>query len=277
MITAIESVTLGVEDLDAATRLLRTQLGLDVVAQAVASVSLLSTWKHPVHDGVRLLDLAKGAASSGRVRLAWYESGLTSRLASAPKSTGIKALDFRPFGAKEAGTIIAGPADVPLLVPGGNPESATPQTSAIWIVSNNLEAAAHFYSNVLGFTAKEAPAISDEHRQNLCRLADVPTSTKIELRAFQPPGKEGCAIVLAQFVGVDIEPPAQPIRPGQSGFNLMTLSTPQLDAIAERLESAGIEALTPPTHVGLPNGRPGRVMLVRGPDQELIELYEIQA
>lgn len=57
MLTAIESVTAGVSDLPAALRIFRDALGLEVTADMHASVGLLSAWRHPVHEAVRLAAL----------------------------------------------------------------------------------------------------------------------------------------------------------------------------------------------------------------------------
>ena len=103
MISAIESVTVGVRDLGAALALLRDRMGFQVELDVCASVSLLSVWKLPVHEDVRLVTLSADGHPWGRVRLASCPGGPdqpATRLdhgtgaPDRPTDVGPKALDI---------------------------------------------------------------------------------------------------------------------------------------------------------------------------------------
>jgi catechol 2,3-dioxygenase-like lactoylglutathione lyase family enzyme len=102
MISAIESITVGVRDLESACSLLRERMGYQVELDVRASVSLLSVWKLPVHEDVRLVTLSADGHPWGRVRLARFpdEGGAATRLdhgdgaVDRPTDVGPKALDI---------------------------------------------------------------------------------------------------------------------------------------------------------------------------------------
>ncbi|MGH8310557.1 MAG: hypothetical protein ACRETX_12295, partial [Steroidobacteraceae bacterium] len=84
-------------------------------------------------------------------------------------------------------------------------------------------------------------------------------------------------VVVGHFPDRDAARLPHPASPGRLGINLCTCRCEDLDEIEARLAAIQIEAVTRPTHVGLPIARPGRVMLVRGPADELFELVELVA
>ncbi len=67
------------------------------------------------------------------------------------------------------------------------------------------------------------------------------------------------------------------LAPGHLGITHLTCACDDLDDTLTRVEAMGIEPVTRPTHVGLPGGRPGRVMLVRAPGNALYEIFELAA
>lgn len=78
MISGIESVTVGVRDLDAALSLFRDRMGFRVETDVRASVSLLVAWKLPVHSDLRLVTLSMDGYPFGRIRLAGIGTGTGS-------------------------------------------------------------------------------------------------------------------------------------------------------------------------------------------------------
>jgi catechol 2,3-dioxygenase-like lactoylglutathione lyase family enzyme len=102
MISAIESVTVGVRDMDAALSVFRDRMQYRVELDVRASVSLLSVWRLPVHEDVRLVTLSADGHGVGRIRLAQFSdtSGVATRLdygQGAPDlatDAGPKALDI---------------------------------------------------------------------------------------------------------------------------------------------------------------------------------------
>src|SRR5688572_3993009 len=176
MISTIESVTLGITRLEPALHLFRDQLGLKVVQDTRASVGLLSAWKLPVHESVRLLDLANGTSSAGRIRLAFYEDGTRDHggqeahtTPTAPLTVGPKAVDFRHSGSLIKGASADG---LPVWLPTSEQLNARSgaDISALWLITADPAASTQFYCEIFGFIATEAPALTGADRQHLCRL-----------------------------------------------------------------------------------------------------------
>ena len=102
MISGIECVTLGVRDLEAALRLFKDVCGFTVESDTRASVSLLSVWRLPPYEDVRLVELSCHGYAFGRIRLALYPERLecfTRRdfgagASDGPTDVGPKALDL---------------------------------------------------------------------------------------------------------------------------------------------------------------------------------------
>jgi catechol 2,3-dioxygenase-like lactoylglutathione lyase family enzyme len=102
MISAIESVTIGVRDMDAALAFFRDRMHYTVDLDVRASVSLLSVWRLPVHEDVRLVTLSADGHGFGRIRLARFpDTGdAATRLDFGPEApdrptdVGPKALDI---------------------------------------------------------------------------------------------------------------------------------------------------------------------------------------
>ena len=100
MISAIESVTVGVRDIDTALAVFLGRMQYRVELDVRASVSLLSVWKLPVHEDVRLVTLSADGHGAGRIRLAQFpgDEVIATRLdhgpgaPDRPTDTGPKAL-----------------------------------------------------------------------------------------------------------------------------------------------------------------------------------------
>jgi len=102
MVSAIESVTIGVSDIERALALFRDRMGYRVELDVRASVNLLAAWKLPVHEDVRLVTLSADGHGAGRIRLARFPDPpqATTRLdfgpgaPDRPTDAGPKALDI---------------------------------------------------------------------------------------------------------------------------------------------------------------------------------------
>jgi catechol 2,3-dioxygenase-like lactoylglutathione lyase family enzyme len=220
--SALESVTAGVRDMAAALAFFRKRPGLEVVSDTRASVGLLGAWRRPVHEAVRLVELALRGEPGPRLRLAEYETGA----AAVTTKTGPRAFVFRA----KADDMLDGPDGIAIAL------RRDPRASVI-VAADDLDAAARFHVDALGWPSAEAGGIS-----------------------------------LIEGAGSE-RPPA----PGHLGLSHLTCRCEELDDLLTRVEALGLEPITRPTHVGLPGGRPGRVMLVLAPGNILYELYELAA
>jgi catechol 2,3-dioxygenase-like lactoylglutathione lyase family enzyme len=119
MISAIESVTVGVRNIDAALGVFRDRMGYRIDVDVRASVNLLAAWKLPVHEDVRLVTLSADGHPAGRIRLAQFPDtgGIATRIDHGPAAldrptdAGPKALDIytgKPITAAVAALAAAG-------------------------------------------------------------------------------------------------------------------------------------------------------------------------
>ena len=304
MFCSIESVTVGVGNLESSLQFFRDRLGMRVVNDTRASVGLVAAWRRPVHESVRLVDLASAAAivapnaggkkskpvpasaktlPAGRVRLAVYEDyALTaaSRASSGNKTTapasGPWAIELASGGEAASGKLMAlsGPDDLLVLAAeGAEPLNANAtsnqhatQLASVCVSSSNLTAATRFYTEALGLQSFNDPQI----------LARLPANSASQAVAFGSKDNAHPKIVVTSF-----DPPqsAQQLPTsmavGQLGFNLINIRCDDLDELQKRIHALGIKPITEPAHVGMPFGYPGRVMIVVGPDGELFEFDEI--
>jgi catechol 2,3-dioxygenase-like lactoylglutathione lyase family enzyme len=277
MFCSFESVTVGVSSLESSVNFCRDRLGLRVIYDTRASVGLLSAWRRPVHDSVRLVEMGSASGKHARIRLACYED---SRLAPGtvssqrdlnPPVNGPWAVEFR--SATKPGTaaanrlsVLPGPDALPFLAPASAPEASTSalEFNAVWIGSADVRTSAPFYEQVLGFK-------SDGGAQQ------VPSPLNVtQLFTYRAPKSQGSQFVIAHFSDTDVgSRRSTSMAVGQIGFNLFSFRCEDLDELAKRVDAIGVEPVTRPTHVGLPFGYPGRVMIVPGPNGELFEFDEI--
>jgi predicted enzyme related to lactoylglutathione lyase len=220
-VSPIESVTAGVSDMAAAVAFCCDRWRFEVVSDARASVGLLGAWKHPVHETLRLVELAV-PGHAAHLRLAEYENCI-----SRPQVT-IGPRAFILPGARDES--VQGPDGIAIAL------RRAPRMRVV-LAAEDLDAATRFHTEALGWATVEAGGVElVEGRHDEAALA-----------------------------------------PGHLGFTHLTCSCDDLDDVLTRIEAMSLEPLTRPTHVGLPGGRPGRVMLVRAPGCALYELYEIAA
>ncbi|HTT00663.1 MAG TPA: hypothetical protein VMG11_01130 [Steroidobacteraceae bacterium] len=295
MIQAITSVTLAVSDLDSSLRLFRDRLGLAVVIDAHASVGLLAAWRYPVHESVRLVELAAPDGVLGRIRLAVFEDAegipqAPTRLGggashgAAAQVAGAIALISRVDG--EDAFILCEPDGLPQLVasttkngpvavPGTAPHDAGAPCHSVWVLAGPSAIAERFYGEALGFSAAGSRPSLPEHVDSAIRsILEVPSAGPLQATAYHTGGERRDAIVLVRSSTDPDPPPARPRRVGEPGINLVSCECANLDELTKRLSALALEPLALPTHVALPDGRPGKVMVVRGPSEELFEFIE---
>jgi catechol 2,3-dioxygenase-like lactoylglutathione lyase family enzyme len=183
MFCSIESVTVGVSNLESSLKFFRDRLGMSVVNDTRASVGLVAAWRRPVHESVRLVDLASAGAlvspaaggkrakevpasaktlPPGRIRLAVYEDLAPAALRSGGgtavdparvPSTGPWALEF--FGAGPGGALDRGAKT-------GAAQASSPNDSSGMKASNRAPSDVEQSPDGLCvFTSPTAPATND--------------------------------------------------------------------------------------------------------------------
>jgi hypothetical protein len=107
----------------------------------------------------------------------------------------------------------------------------------------------------------------------VCELVGAPPGTRIHFLLYAEPGQASGKTLLIHFVGETPRRLRNPMGPGKLGFSLFEHDTDDLDALYARAAAESIEVLTPPTEVDTPRGS-RRIMLVRGPNGEMLQLAE---
>ena len=277
MVGPIESVTVAVSELERHRDFFQDQFGLTPLSDGHASVGLLSAWRYPVHESVRLTELAHGTELHGRVRLAVFEDPPADPLGARDPtddlsiSAGPRVLDFRVGVSDWKGTPVA-MRGLPMLIK--DPSRRRGALGSVWVLSADFARARRFYVEALGYRVR--------HEADVTVGAGAPC---FEGFGFNP----GAALRLARLdaakstaggillVGLaDRELPIRGARLGALGINLLTCRCDDLDDLIERLSLFEIEPVAAPSHVGLPDGRPARVMVAHGPSNEAFEFIEIE-
>jgi catechol 2,3-dioxygenase-like lactoylglutathione lyase family enzyme len=102
MVSALESVTVGVSRLDEALRLFRDTLGFRVESDFAAAPALCAAWGLAPGQAARIVELSLEGYPIGRLRVVQYTPGATTRVRvhhgdgmhDGPMDIGPKAIDF---------------------------------------------------------------------------------------------------------------------------------------------------------------------------------------
>lgn len=183
--------------------------------------------------------------------------------------------------------VLTGPDGVPMLVMYGHrhPPSSMRMTGShctyseiptVSVVCGDLAESRRFYGELLGLQVGTDAEISAELRDVVCVLTGVPHGSRIHMLVYQQSDEPSGKYLLVHFFAASKRRLAGRMRPGHLGVSLYTHDVEHLAGIEGRLRQAGIEIISGPVEVNA--GRAGRyrVLLARGPNEELFELREWQ-
>lgn len=181
--------------------------------------------------------------------------------------------------------LFSGPDGVPVLImvghrhtdeelrPGCVAESPYSEIATISIVAGSLEASRAFYEHTLGLKLVSDAETDPTHRDSVNDLTGVPTNTRVHFRLYGESGEASGKILIVHFFERTGSRLVNRMRPGQLGFSLLTHACDDLDQLHARVQAAAYEVPMPPTVVATAHG-PVRMMLVKGPNEELLEFVE---
>ncbi len=204
--------------------------------------------------------------------------------AGCPLRAGPVRFVVRDSDTEEA--LLTGPGETPLLVMVGHRHPALAQRAApapgrtsevatVSVVIANPETTRRFYVDGLGLRADDIDdELENEECRRVCRLFGVPEDSRVSLVLFRDPAQPSGKVLGVHFHDRTTRELANPMRPGNVGINLFSTRCAHLEALRERLQSAGLAGHLPILHVALGDGMPARVMLTRGPNGELFEFIE---
>ena len=318
MVTAIESVTVGVSDLERALGLFQGIMGLRL-EQRFETDALAAAWRLAPGTRVSIAELSCEGHPIGRLRLARYAPAATTRVRvhsgpaphDGPADVGPKAIDFyvsdpilplyqrivsAGYAARsapirhEVGDAISeefvfwGPDGVPLLLMVGHrhtpaqlrgvlsPEGFS-EVATVSVVGGDVAATRRFYGGVMGLSALVDTETAPEFLDLACELTGVPRGTRIHWLVYAAPGEPSGKILVLHFDGAGGQRLAGRMRPGRLGFSLMSHATDDLDALHRRVTDGGVGVFQPPVRVDWA-GHERRLMLVRGPTEEMFEFRQ---
>ena len=277
MVGPIESVTVAVSDLERHRQLLQERFGLTTVSDGHASVGLLSAWRYPVHESVRLMELAHDAQPHGRVRLSLFEDAQPGTSAAQTPTdepfpnAGPRALDFRA-DVTDWETRCIQSIDFPLLIT--NKTQRRGALSLIWVLSADIELAERFYIEALGYRLEQATDMSVGKDSPCFEDLGFGRGTNLHLARLRSGTATSGGVLLIGSPERRWSAGTSPL--GARGVNLLTCRCDDLDDLIGLLSPFEIQPVAAPSHVGLPDGRPARVMVARGPSNETFEFIEIE-
>lgn len=176
--------------------------------------------------------------------------------------------------------VLFGPDGVPLLIMvghrhppsqmrAGTPHGNYSEVSTVSVVAGDVGATRRFYADTLGLHAAQDDETPAEFREQVNRLVGIPSGSRVRFLLYQDPAEPSGKILLVHFGGASQRRLAGRMHPSRLGVTLYTHGSPDLDALYRRLRSAGFQVVQPPIEAGA-----RRLMLVRGPNEELFEFEE---
>lgn len=180
--------------------------------------------------------------------------------------------------------LFSGPDGVPLLLMVGHvhppsamrsgaPHGAFSEVATISIVAGDPDVSRRFYGDALEMVVQQETRTLPDDQDKVNELTGTPPGTRIHWLIYTSAGEPSGKILLVHFFECSGKRLAGRMRPGNLGFSLLTHLTANVDAAAARVAVHGFEVVTPPVTV-IVAGETRRIALVRGPNEELLELSD---
>jgi catechol 2,3-dioxygenase-like lactoylglutathione lyase family enzyme len=160
----------------------------------------------------------------------------------------------------------------------GSPHGDFSEVPTVSIIAGDLERTKQFYGDVLGLKAIVDTSTAAEFQNQVNELTGTPKGTDTSWLVYvqntaagreEPSGK----ILLLYFHEATGKRLVDRMRPGHLGFSLLTHLCEDLDALADDVAKAGFEIFSGPGEVEI-DGETRRIMLVKGPNEEMFEFIE---
>jgi catechol 2,3-dioxygenase-like lactoylglutathione lyase family enzyme len=180
--------------------------------------------------------------------------------------------------------VISGPDDVPMLLMvghrhfptslrAGSPDGPYSEIATSSVICGDLAASRRFYGEGLGLVTGNDAETPAQYRDLVADLVDAPRGSRIHFLMYAQPGEASGKTLLIHFPGLDAGRLAGRMRPGHLGVSLFSHDVDDLDRMARDLPRLGGTIESPPARIETERG-PRRLMLVRGPNEEMLELSE---
>ncbi len=121
----------------------------------------------------------------------------------------------------------------------------------------------------VAFESETRPKFADD----VADLTGVAKGSRIKFIVYFDPGEPSGKILLVHFFAASTRRLTGRMSPGNLGVVLYSHRCGDLDGLHARMADAGYEIVTAPTTLATP-GNARRVLLVRGPNEELFEFHQ---
>lgn len=313
MTTAPRSVTVGVRDLDKALDLFHRRLDLDMDESGAVPKDVLAAWGLPDVASARYALLSRDGYQAGKIRLVETDlvaqhvvrDDLIPGGSDSPFDIGPKALDFyipddmpsAVAALEEAGyPLINGPADYQMsglieamhtgpdgvsLVLMTRPTGASGDMRAnlppgmfsevvsISVISASRDQSALFYGELLQLPKTLDREASPQIAQAVSLLNGLPPDTRVHWQMYVEDGQPSAKMILVHYPGNVGKRLVGRMQPGRIGVCLYSLERPDVTGFSARAKALGFAVEREPVKTAW-----GRLALVRGPNEELIEVIE---
>jgi len=180
--------------------------------------------------------------------------------------------------------LFSGPDGVPILIMVGHvhattsmrlgsPDGPFSEIPTISVVAGDLYDTRRFYGEGLGLIAVGDDETPDEYRNKVNDLTGVPHGTRVHFLLWADEGEASGKILCVHFFDRTGKRLMGRMKPGKLGFSLLTHDTDNIDEMHRRLSDMGYEIFKPPTLIK-GDGDAYRMMLVKGPNEEMFEFTE---
>jgi catechol 2,3-dioxygenase-like lactoylglutathione lyase family enzyme len=178
--------------------------------------------------------------------------------------------------------VVSGPDDVPMLLMVGHRHAATSlrpgspdgpfsEIATSSVICGDLDASRRFYGEGLGLVPVNDSETPERYRDLVDDLVDAPRGTRVHFLLYAQPGESSGKTLLLNFVGCDVPRLSGRMRPGNLGFSLFEHDADDVERLATTLPLLGGTIVAGPMVVTTERGR-RRVLLMRGPNEEMLEL-----
>ncbi len=183
-------------------------------------------------------------------------------------------------GLESEEAVLFGPDGVPLLIMvghrhppsqmrAGTPHGNYSEVPTVSVVAGDLAATRRFYGEALGLHAAQDAETPAEFREQVNRLVGIPHGSRVRFLLYQDPAEPSGKILLVHFGGASQRRLSGRMHPRRLGVALYTHGSSDLAALEHRVRAAGAVIVQAPADAG-----DCRVLLVRGPNEELFEFEQ---
>jgi catechol 2,3-dioxygenase-like lactoylglutathione lyase family enzyme len=167
--------------------------------------------------------------------------------------------------------LMVGHVHPPAALRPGSPDGEFSEIATISIVAGGPAQSRRFYGDALGMEVQQETRTKPEDQDKVNELTGTPQGTRIHWLIYTGAGEPSGKILLVHFFENSGKRLKGRMQPGNLGFSLLTHLTADVDAVTASVARHGFEVMTPPTTVQVA-GASRRIALVRGPNEELLEL-----